>query len=682
MTGRARQWRRRALRGAAAALLLAVTACLGWEGALRWIPYRTPPRRPAAATIVEDAAGKDLAAFISSEDTWCFPLKSEELSPWLKKAIVAVEDRRFYDHGGIDWQSVIGAAWADATHLHVVRGASTLTMQVQRLRDPRARTWWNKADQAFRAAQLDRRESKDALLAEYLNAAPFGGNVVGAGAAAWRYFGKRCADLSLAQAALLAGLPQSPNRLRPDRHPEAAIERRHLVLLAMRGTGAISAQQFAVADGEPVDARWLPLPQRENQRAYGALPALAGLKATHPGERVRTTLDPRVQPAAYALAKAQVAALAPSGIDSAAVVVIDVPTGRLLGTVSISQRADAVDLTRARRSTGSTLKPFIYAAAFDEGVLSPQDKLTDAPKSWTGYVPVNFDREFHGTMSAADALAQSRNIPAMTLLAKTGEDAALAAMSAAGVRSPGRSNRAYGLALAIGGAEASPLELAEGYATLARGGQHLGLSLLPGDPREARRALPEEVAGETLACLADPARTRAVDGGGAAAALGAAWKTGTSSDLKDAWCAAVTPRIAVVVWLGNAGGQASPALVGVEAAAPLALQILGAVDSAPPGAAWQLATAGGPVKVLSPQRERLAVVSPREGQNIYLEGPTRVLLKASGGTGPTRWWFANGALLATTPAALPATWQPTPGTYTLRLVDNAGAASTVQVRVR
>lgn len=677
MNQRLRKWRQRALRGALLAAALAIGGRCAWEAALRAIPYRTDARLPAAATRTLDADGREMAAFISTQDTWCFPLSSEQLSPWLKKAIVAVEDRRFYEHGGIDWRSVFGAAWEDATSLHIRRGASTLTMQVERLREPRPRTFTNKIEQAFRAAQLDRRMTKDALLTEYLNRAPFGGNLVGAGAASWRYFGRACGDLSLAQAALLAGLPQSPNRLRPDRHPEAALARRHHVLECMRATGAISDRDFSVADAEPVDARWLALPQRQN--ANGALPALASAAAHHPGETVRTTLDPRVQQAASAIAREQLQKWRVSGVDSAAVVVLEVPTGHILASVSVSGRAGAVDLTRRARSTGSLLKPFVYAAAFRDGLIGPADVLVDSPKAWAGYTPVNFDREYRGALTAAEALAQSRNIPAMTVLAKVGVDEALATMARAGVATPARSHRDFGLALAIGGAEATPLEIADGYATLARGGRHVAATLIAGDEVAAERALPETVANETLACLADEGRTLAIQGGEAAAARGAAWKTGTSSDLRDAWCAATTPRFTVVVWLGNADGAESPALVGVEAAAPLALQVLGAVDNAAPGHPWELAKKTG--KVVPGAEHTLAVVSPPPGAELFLEKDGRVMLQGSGGSGEQRWWFANGELVGTASAGQRLAWQPEPGAYVVRVVDGAGRAASIKVRV-
>jgi penicillin-binding protein 1C len=490
--------------------------------------------------------------------------------------------------------------------------------------------------------------------------------------------------LSLAQAALLAGLPQSPNRLRPDRHPAAALARRHHVLEAMRETGAISEGEFATADAEPLDARWLALPQRGTKKAYGALPALAQVAAGQRGGVVRTTINARVQQAAYALAKTQMEKLAANHVDSAAVVVVDVPTGNVLASVSISGRAGEVDLARRARSTGSLLKPFLYAAAFRDGILSPGDTLLDSPKVWSGYVPANFDKDFRGALPASEALAQSRNIPAMTVLSKVGVDEALAAMRAAGIETPGRSHRDYGLALAIGGAEATPLEMAEAYATLARGGERRAATLVAGGSGEGRRAFSAEVAEETLACLADERRTLAVEGAAGAAARGAAWKTGTSSDLRDAWCAAVTPRVAVVVWVGNADGGGSAALVGLDAAAPLALQVVGAIDTAPPSQPWVLAKAAAKKVAVAPVNgSPLAIVSPGPNADIFpIEGGSgQIVLQGSGGAGETRWWFANNALVGTGRPGERVVWKPGPGAYVVRLVDASGRAATVRVRV-
>jgi penicillin-binding protein 1C len=565
-------------------------------------------------------------------------------------------------------------------------------MQVQRLRDPGPRSWTDKIVQAFRATQLDGILSKDAILTEYINRAPFGGNLVGAGAASWRYFGKPCGDLSLGEAALLAGLPQNPNRLRPDRATEKAARRRHHVLEEMLAAGFINSDQFRQADGEPVGAAWRPLPQEMTHWAWGALPTLAAIAGGHPGAHFRTTIDAVIQGAVWRAASEQLAALSTDGIDSAAVLIVDVPSGDIRAAVSLSDSTPAVDFTRCARSTGSILKPFIYASAFDLKILTPESDLLDSPRAWAGYAPANFDKTFRGRMSAADALAESRNIPAMLVLSKVGIERALGNMEQAGLKTPSASARRYGLSLAIGGAEATPLEVAEAYATLARGGVHQPLRLIldasehsaaAGAGAEFPRVFPEAICWQTLACLSARPRTESVEGGGAAASLHAAWKTGTSSGLRDAWCAAATPRLVAVVWLGNSGGRGNSALIGQEAAAPLALKLIRMLDRG--GPAWPEVAPPEEVPPLAGSNH-LSIISPRPAAEYFIDGnvasSNRIALKSAGGDGARRFWFANGQLIATADADQTAWWAAQAGTYEIRVIDETGHGATLKARIR
>ena len=601
-------------------VVLFAASIVAFEAAVAWWPYPAGiDRPPLASTWIVDRDGRPLAAFAGADGQWCRPVSADELGPHLADAVVAVEDERFYRHGGVDWRSAAGAAWQDLASLSLRRGASTIAMQLQHLRQPTARrSVLAKLAQAVRACQIERRQSKPDVLVEYLNRAPFGGNLTGAGAASWRYFGRPCSALSLGQAALLAGLPQSPNRYRPDRHPAPAAVRRDHVLDRMWACGMISADQRRAAAAEPVDAAWYPLPQ--DAVDIGLRPTLRRLARAYPGRTVRSTIDSAVQQRAAAAADDAVRALAASRVTAAAVVVLDTPSGACLAAVSRSSAAD-VDLTVRPRSAGSALKPFIYAAAFDAGVCRPGTMLDDAPAGWAGYQPGDYDRRFDGPEPAAVALARSRNLPAIWLLSRVGVARSVGVMAAAGLGTVGRTPNRYGLSLAVGGAEVTPMELAGGYATLGRGGVARGAWLLctevasdwgassPSDLLSGWRLQPPPVAAEAatpvglvrharvvvggpagggvlrrssclmaLQCLADPERTRAV--WPAAAGLGVAWKTGTSSGHRDAWCAAVTPRRTVVAWLGNADGAGSDALVGQDAAAPLALRVMAAVDPA------------------------------------------------------------------------------------------------------
>ncbi|HEX8912608.1 MAG TPA: transglycosylase domain-containing protein, partial [Humisphaera sp.] len=460
-----------------------------FEAAVRLLPY--PPgidRPPPAATLLLDRDGRPLAAFAAADGRWHLPLSPEQVSPHLLDAIVAVEDGRFRDHAGVDWAGVGGAA--RDTMLGRRRGASTITMQLQRLRDPRPRGWLAKLDQAVRARQIERAATKDAILAEYVNRAPFGGALVGAGAASWRYFGKPCRDLSLGEAALLAGLPQNPNAFRPDRHPEAALRRRTHVLARMRALGRITAAQQADADAEPLTAAWRPLPQERpvvvqasahastkgtqaearatTPTADGALAALLARSFQQRGGTVVTAIDARTQRLAADVAAEQLRSLAASGVSAAAVVVLDTRTAEVLATVSLELKdgrpaASRIDLAQRPRSTGSVLKPFIYAAAFDAGTITPQTVLRDEPAAWAAYVPANYDRTFAGDMPAAEALARSRNVPALAVLERVGVGRAVGVMEGLGVATPARAARPVGLSLAVGGAEASVTEVAQAF---------------------------------------------------------------------------------------------------------------------------------------------------------------------------------------------------------------------------
>ena len=800
-----------------------VLAVVGFQAAVAFWPYPADADRPPrASTLIVDQAGAPLAAYANRDGQWCQPLSADAMSPHLLDAIVAVEDQRYYRHGGVDWRGAAAAAWQDATSLSLRRGASTIAMQVQRLRQPSAhRSLLAKVAQAMRACQIDRSADKRAVLVEYLNRAPFGGNLTGAGAASWRYFGKPCSSLSLGQAALLAGLPQSPNRLRPDRHPEAAMARRAHVLDRMLACGMITPDQRRDAGAEPIDAMWHPLPQDATD--VGLRPTLDRLAMSH-GGLLTTTIDPVAQRRVAIAADDVLHALASSHVSAAAVVVLDTRTSRCLASFSRSTSDANVDLTTRPRSSGSALKPFIYAAAFDAGVCQPGTVLDDAPTLWSGYQPGDYDHRYDGPEPAALALARSRNVPAVSVLDRTGVARVVGVMSGAGLATLARTPERYGLSLAIGGADVTPLELAGAYAMLARGGASASVVVLcdaadtddgpatidravpdravpdravpdravpdravpepgtpdravperaipdravpdPGTPDRAvpdpavpdravvdtpeperaipdravpdravpdravperavpdravpdratpDRAVPERAVPEpavidrsapdrlrvvsyarprvlrrsscllALQCLADADRTRSV--WPAAVPLGVAWKTGTSTGHRDAWCAAVTPRRTVVVWLGNADGSGSDALVGQDAAAPLALRVLSAVDPGGPGFAPDARLLAVRSPAVARPAADLVLTSPADQQEIVHDrgeagDRQRVALRAR--SGGSVWWFVDGAPVGTASAGEPVWWEPTDGGHEVRVADAAGHVAVVHVRVR
>ncbi len=702
-------------RGLVAGVILAVFAAVAFLVAVRWWTYPADELGPPpASTWITDRNGATLAGFVGDDGSWCRPLSQQEISPHLIDAIVAVEDQRFYQHGGVDWQSAASAAWQDLLAMRYRRGASTLTMQLEHLRKPAPRSLINKLLQAIRADQIERQIDKQQIVVEYLNRAPFGGNLTGAGAASWRYFGKPCRDLSLGQAALLAGIPQSPLRFRPDRCPQAAINRRLHVLDRMRVCGMITQTQRDQAATEPIDAAWKPLPQ-DTPAEIGLLPTLARLARDYPGQSIQTSIDSLIQRQATEAAENQLDLLYPSHVSAAAVVVLDTPTGQCLAAVSraIDRPRDAVDLdlTARPRSSGSTLKPFIYAAAFDAGICTPQTVLDDSPTSFAGYEPANYDRQFAGPMPAAAALAQSRNVPALVILSKLRVDRAIEVMNGCGLATLAKTPDRYGLSLAIGGAEVTPMELAEAYATLARGGLHHPSAITQTpvlryteEPDRASKNPALRMTSQTgvnrgqilrpwscllaLQCIAGSDRTRNVYG--PATDLSPAWKTGTSSGHRDAWCAAVTPSRTVVVWLGNADGSGSDALVGQDAAAPLALRILTIVDRpnagdnfAPPPGFLASLPAKKPVTVSND----LILLSPVDHQKIVVDpslppDQQRLPLRARIHEGDDQlWWFVDGNWIGDCRSSEVFWWDPTPGPHEIRAVALSGSAAIAHVQI-
>lgn len=662
-----------------AALALAVPP-LAFEGAARLLPYPVAGQvRVQPSTMVLDRAGRPMAAFTAADGRWCLPLPAGDHGRWLPLAVEAVEDARFRSHGGVDWYAVVGALAEDLAARRVVRGASTITMQVQRLRQPSVRSFRAKLVEALRARQIELRQDKDSILAEWLERASFGGNVVGAGAAAWRWFGVPPASLSLGQAALLAGLPQNPERLRPDRHGDRACERRNHVLRRMHLVGAIDAQQLAQAQAEPLvlAARDLPLAEE-----LGAAPVLADLAAGRGGV-LATTLDLPTQRSAAALLRTHLTTLAGGGVDAGAVAVLDLADGGWQALAS-SGGPGWLDLTTAKRSSGSTLKPFIYAGAFARGVVTPASQVEDDPAGWRGWSPLNYDRAWRGRCSAAEALRDSRNLPAMRLLEQQGLARCAGIMEGFGLAGLGAQAERSGLALAIGGAEVDVRNLAAAFAGLATGCRVLPRLHAGAEVRRGAEVLAPSACLQALRCLVDRERTLTVCP--AAAALEPAWKTGTSSGHRDAWCVALTPRRCVVVWLGTTQGPGSPALVGAEVAAPLALTLLAACD--PGGAPWPGIGMGAvsPVRsaVLAPP---LVITHPPTGIEVLRDpdaaaSSRRLSLECRGGGGGPRWWFVDGIPLGTVAVGEPAWWTPTAGSHDLRVVDGQGHSASAAVVVR
>jgi len=538
------------------------------------------------ASVVLDRKGNPLRTFLAPDDSRMFRTELAEISPRLIQATIAVEDKRFYRHRGVDPLAVMRAVRLNLTHGRIVSGASTLTMQVMRLLEDRPRTFASKAVEAFRAVQLESLRDKEAILEIYLNLAPYGGNLIGAEAASRGYFGKAARDLTLGEAALLAGLPQSPSRFRPDRHPERARKRREHVLERMSAAGSITESERARACAEPVRARRPVFPFEA--------PHLARMvRRMSPRCHVlRTTLDRRIQGIAETAIREQVDRLRGDGVSNGAVVVIENETGAvraLVGSCDFLSEADhgQVNGAMAPRSPGSALKPFTYALALERGHVTPDTVLHDVPCNYTGYEPENYDHRYRGPVTAREALSISLNVPAVKLMNRVGHQRLHGLLEAFGISTLGRGPDHYGLALTLGAAEVTLLELTNAYAALARLGVHRPYRLLEIEPvTPGRRVLSEGAAYLTADILSDTDRL-----GGRVlwksdkSRVRMAWKTGTSYGHRDAWTIAFTPKVTVGVWLGNFSGRGAKALVGIEAAAPVAARILDPLHAGDP-AEW------------------------------------------------------------------------------------------------
>lgn len=536
-------------------------------------------RYPASLRLLS-SDGRPLRVTLGDGDVVCTPVSLAETSDWAVRALVAAEDKRFYSHHGVDLAAIARAAWLDLRLGRPASGASTISMQVIRMMEPRRRTLRAKLIEAFRAGQLERILGKDAILEQYLNRAPFGANLRGIEAASRCYFAKAARDLTLGESALLIGLLQSPSRFRPDRHCEAARARREYVFDRMEACGFITPAQRAAATRQSLAVARQPLPF--------AAPHFCDLVLSRRG-RGRTgaqvtTLDAGVQRRAEQLVRRHAARMAAHGVHGCAAVIIDVRTCgviALIGSPDYRDEAHAgqVNAAAARRSPGSALKTFAYALGFDRGMLTPGTMIADVPVRMGDYQPRNYAKEFSGLVTARAALVDSLNIPALHIVREAGTRSFTTLLGSLGLASAAAPRYADDATVVLGAAAVSPLDLANAYACLARGGVYAPYRLLGGQPAApGRRIFSEEAAWLVTDILGGDERALALAGHAADARMPRiAWKTGTSAGARDAWTVAWNPEYVAAVWLGNPDGTPAPALVGIEAAAPLAFDLMRAL---------------------------------------------------------------------------------------------------------
>ncbi|KQW46663.1 MULTISPECIES: penicillin-binding protein 1C [unclassified Roseateles] len=558
-----------ALAGLLAAVLVLDLAC----------PLPQPAADSPTLTVLA-ADGTPLRTWPGADGAQRHPTTPEAVSPLYVRALLQYEDRWFYWHPGVNPAALARAAWQWARHGRIVSGGSTLTMQVARLVDEKAagRSIAAKLRQIARALQLELHLSKREILALYLNLAPMGGPLEGVETASRAYLGKSASDLSKAEAGLLVALPQSPTRLRPDRAVPAAQAARDKVLARMQTLGVWSAADVADAKLErvfapPLRARWLaPLAAerlRQEAKRRGRAAAV-----------IQTTLDAGLQARLEQLLTDRLNSL-PDAVSLAALVV-DNRSLEVRGYVGSADFNDArrgahVDMVRARRSPGSTLKPFLYGMALDEGLVHSESLLIDAPQNFGGYAPGNFQADFSGPVSVAEALQRSLNVPAVDLLERLGPERFAGRLRHAGLRLRMPANAAPNLSLILGGGSTSLEELLGAYTALARGGVAARPRLTPDEPLQEARLMSEGAAYIVREILENGGRPGSPF---RESAQRVAWKTGTSFGFRDAWALGVTDRYTFGVWIGRPDGTPNPGHFGANAAAPLLRDLAAALGPA------------------------------------------------------------------------------------------------------
>ncbi|WP_372821975.1 peptidoglycan glycosyltransferase PbpC [Pseudomonas parafulva] len=554
----------RILRGIGITVLSSVV--LLWLADRLW-PLPMPGDDLARVVLAED--GTPLWRFADADGVWRYPVSPEEVSPLYLEALLTYEDRWFYDHPGVNPLALARAAWLNLRGGRVVSGGSTLSMQVARLLDPHDRTLAGKLRQLWRTAQLEWHLSKREILQIYLDRAPFGGTLQGVAAASWAYLGKSPKHLTPAEAALLAVLPQAPSRLRPDRHPERAQRARDKVLQRLADYQVWPEQRIAEAREEPL----LLAPRQE--------PALAPLLARRLNTAdsptlIRTTLDASLQRRLEDLLLGWRARLPER--TSAAILVVEAQTMAVrayLGSIDLGdeRRFGHVDMVHALRSPGSTLKPFLYGMALDDGLIHSESLLQDVPRRYGDYRPGNFSMGFSGPVSASSALALSLNLPAVQLLEAYGPKRFAAQMRIGGVPLILPPLAEPNLSLILGGAGSRLEDLVGGYAALAREGKSAKIRLQPQDPLLERRLLSSGSAWIVRRILSGQARPDRDPHAELVQRPQLAWKTGTSYGFRDAWSVGVGPRYIIGVWIGRPDGTPVPGQFGLASAAPLMLQV-------------------------------------------------------------------------------------------------------------
>ncbi len=533
------------------------------------------------STVVTDRNEELLGARIASDGQWRFPPRNTTPEK-IKECLITFEDKHFYHHWGVNPFAIGRAFYQNVKNKRIVSGGSTLTMQTIRLARNESRTFREKLIEMIWATRLEFRASKEEILSMYISHAPFGGNVVGLDAAAWRYFGHSADDLSWAESAMLAVLPNAPAMIHLSKGRKTLLDKRNRLLKQLLEKKTIDSSTYELAISEPLPDEPHPLP-------HIAPYLVSRFYQERNGEYSRSTINKGIQTQVEDLAERWSNEFGRSDIRNLAILVIDIPSNQVVaycGNVHFDRKqgGNQVDVIQAPRSTGSILKPFLYYAMLQEGSLLPDMLLPDVPVNINGFTPQNFSMQFEGAVPASEALARSLNIPAVTMLQRYGVPKLHSFLQQIGLKTINRSSSHYGLSLILGGAEATLWDVTNAYAMMGRSLLQLpqrSCSLLLPTSRITESTDPFQPGAvwQTFDALKEVNRPEEIDWKSIPSMQTIAWKTGTSYGFRDAWAVGVTPRYAVGVWVGNATGEGKPGLVGAQTAGPVLFDIFNLLPS-------------------------------------------------------------------------------------------------------
>ena len=539
------------------------------------------------STVVTDRNNELLGARIAPDGQWRFPPRTTTPAK-IQACFIEFEDNHFFHHWGVNPVSIGRAAYQNLKAGRVISGGSTITMQTIRLARNNPRTFSEKFIEMIWATRLEFRYSKEKILSLYVSHAPFGGNVVGLDAAAWRYFGHSADDLSWAEAAMLAVLPNSPAMIHLSKSRQALLDKRNRLLTRLHTKGVLDDSSYELALSEPLPQEPKPLPQ--------IAPHLTDyFYQTRNGNYSVSTIDRGIQLQIEELIERWNGEFSRSDIRNIAILVIDVQKNQPIaycGNVHFNKTnsGNQVDIIRSPRSTGSILKPFLYYAMLQEGSILPHTLLPDIPININGFAPQNFSQQFEGAVPASEALARSLNIPTVTMLQRYGVPKFYNFLKQTGISTLTRPASHYGLSLILGGAEGTLWDITCAYTDMARclkGLDKTDCSLLLSDSaHNASSVVPTSsfspcAVWQTFEAIKEVNRPEEIDWRTIPSMQTIAWKTGTSYGFRDAWAVGVTPRYAVGVWVGNATGEGKPGLVGARTAGPVMFDVFNLLPSSP-----------------------------------------------------------------------------------------------------